>query len=219
MKTLPRTSRRRAFTLKELVIVIAATVVLAGLLLPPLSSAKKKAPRINCINNLKVVGTAFRLWAGDFGGTNEFYPTQVSTNSGGAAELVQRGEVWPVFQVMSNELNTPKILRCPTDTRPVAANFSTLRNTNLSYFVGRDAGASQPNSLLTGDRNLEVAGRPVPVGRFTLRTNQLAGWTVSFHNRCGNVGLGDGSAMQLSNARFREFLINQQVATNRLVIP
>ena len=75
------------------------------------------------------------------------------------------------------------------------------------------------HSLLTGDRNLEVAGRPVPAGRFTLRTNQLAGWTESFHNRCGNVGLGDGSAMQLSNARFREFLINQQVATNRLVIP
>jgi hypothetical protein len=47
----------------------------------------------------------------------------------------------------------------------------------------------------------------------------LAGWTESFHNRCGNVGLGDGSAMQLNNARFREFLATQQAATNRLVIP
>jgi type II secretory pathway pseudopilin PulG len=219
MKSLPRTCRRRAFTLKELVIVIAATVVLAGLLLPARPAAKTKAQRINCISNLKQVGTAFRLWAGDSGGTNAFYPTQVSTNSGGAAELVTRGEVWMVFQVMSNELNTPKILLCPTDTRPVATNFSTLRNTNLSYFVGRDARTSQPNSLLTGDRNLEVAGRPVPAGRFTLRTNQLAGWTESFHNRCGNVGLGDGSAMQLNNARFREFLATQQAATNRLVIP
>jgi type II secretory pathway pseudopilin PulG len=215
----PAGRRCAGFTFKELLIVIAVVVVLAGFLLPALPAPKTKAQRIHCINNLRQVGTAFRLWAGDFGGTNGLYPTHVSTNSGGAMELLVRGEMWPMLQLMSNELQVTKLLTCPADIRQVAPDFASLRNTNLSYFVSRDAGASQPNRLLTGDRNLEVAGRPVPAGRFTLGTNQLAGWSESLHKRCGNVGLGDGSAMQLNNARFQEFLRQGQPATNGLVIP
>ena len=40
------------------------------------------------------------------------------------------------FQVMSNELSTPKILACPADTRAAANNFFRLKNQNVSYFVG-----------------------------------------------------------------------------------
>ena len=43
------------------------------------------------------------------------------------------------FQVMSNELSTPKILVCPADTRVAAANFVRLKNQNVSYFVGLEA--------------------------------------------------------------------------------
>jgi prepilin-type processing-associated H-X9-DG protein len=214
--------RCAAFTFKELIVVLVLVpvlLVLTGLLLPPRTKAKKKAQRINCVNNLKQIGTGFRLWAIEFGGTNELHPTQISTNSGGAMELLVRQEVWPVFQVMSNELNTPKILICPADVRQVAPDFARLRNTNLSYFVSRDARQDSPGSLLTGDRNLEVAGRPVPAGRLTLTTNQATGWTTNQHNHAGNVGLADGSVQQVSNARFQVFLISQQVATNRLVIP
>ena len=219
MRTLPRTCALQAFTLKELIVVIGVTVVLAGLFVPALPAPKTKAQRIHCINNLKQVGTAFRLWAGDFGGTNGLYPTQISTNSGGALELLVRDEIWPTLQLMSNELQVTKLLTCPADIRQVAPDFARLRNTNLSYFVSRDIGASQPNHLLTGDRNLELAGSPVGPGRFTLRTNHVVGWTEALHKRCGNVGLGDGSAMQLNNARFREFLGQGQPATNRIVIP
>ena len=37
------------------------------MLLPALAAAKKKAQKINCINNLKQVGLAFRIWEGDNG--------------------------------------------------------------------------------------------------------------------------------------------------------
>ncbi len=219
MKTKPLIPHPRAFTLRELVIVIAAMLLVAGVILPSLQSAARRAKRIRCVSYLKQIGTAHRLWAGGAGSTNDAYPALLSTNAGGALELAAQGKVWPVFQLLSNELNTPFVLICPADNRRVAANFSVLRNTNLSYFIGLDADETQPNQLLAGDRNLEVAGHPLAAGVANLTTNQPVGWTDSQHRRCGNVGLADGSVQQFSNERLREFLVEQGLATNRLVIP
>jgi prepilin-type processing-associated H-X9-DG protein len=219
--TSSRSKGRRCagFTFKELIVVLVLLLVFGGLLLPLFNRAKRKAQRISCISNFKQIGTAFRLWAGDFGGTNELYSTQVSTNSGGAMEPLIRGEVWPVFQLMSNELNVTRVLICPADTRVAAPGFDRLRNTNLSYFLNRDAGQEVPETLLTGDRNLESAGRPVPAGQLTLTTNLPIGWTTKQHNLAGNVGFADGSVRQLSNEDLRDFLRRQQSPTNRIVIP
>lgn len=61
-------SRERKFTLIELLVVIAIIAILAGLLLPALNSARKKARSIQCVGNLKQIASAAGMYRTDFDG-------------------------------------------------------------------------------------------------------------------------------------------------------
>lgn len=63
---------KSAFTLVELLVVIAIIAILAALLFPVFSQAKEAAKKTSCLSNLKQLGTAFHLYVGDFDG---LYPT------------------------------------------------------------------------------------------------------------------------------------------------
>jgi prepilin-type N-terminal cleavage/methylation domain-containing protein len=112
-----------AFTLIELLVVIAIIAILASMLLPALARAKQKAQRISCINNLKQVGTAYRIWENDNG---DKYPQQQSQALGGCVETLGGGTTttaaiagkcaWIAYALMANEMGqSPKILMCPAD--------------------------------------------------------------------------------------------------------
>ena len=138
---------KKAFTLIELLVVIAIIAILAAMLLPALAAAKKKAQKINCTNNLKQDGLAFRIWEGDNG---DKYPQAVSYSQGGAQEYLyhQNGANQTtapgtggsgaafvpgmVFMVMSNELSTPKVLFCPSDNLHTAGSTGSYA-TNFVY--------------------------------------------------------------------------------------
>jgi len=217
--------RNQALTKIEVVVIVAVLAILAALFLPALAAAKRKSSKLNCASNIKQIGIAFRLWEGD---NNDKYPMVVSVTNGGAMELVATGNVAACFQVMSNELNTPKILLCPEDThRTYATNFSTgFSAANISYFVNPDAVETYPQMILDGDDNLLVDGKPVQPGILNLRPGTTIAWTKDRHHGAGNLGMADGSVMQVTGEVFqranREALnpaLAPGFATNRLAIP
>jgi len=151
--------------------IIAVLVVVVALLLPALlSHGEGHAWPINCVNNLKGVGLAFRVWEGDNG---DKCPMFVSVTNGGAMELVATGNVALCFQVMSNELSTPKILHCPDDRVNVASNlFVGLTSSDISYFLGADVtNQTNPQMILSGDDNFEIDGIPVKSGLLEISRN------------------------------------------------
>jgi prepilin-type processing-associated H-X9-DG protein len=210
-----KNSKDRAFTRIELVAIIAILALLTLILLPALAQDSQNSTRRQCVNNLKQVELAFKTWAVDNG---DKYPMSVSTKLGGTKEFAKDGNVFRHFQVMSNELSTPKLLICPSDTRTFAANFADLHNENISYFVGLDANDTNPQMFLSGDRNIENGKSPIH-SVLELRPEIPARWTETIHNNQGNVGLADGSVLQFTSARLQQALQKTGDSTNRIALP
>jgi hypothetical protein len=88
-------------------------LILPAMLLPALAKAKGKAQSINCVNNLRQIGLAARMYANDH---RETFPQD--------------------FLSMSNELANPRILACPSDnTKTKASDWSSVTPQNISYEI------------------------------------------------------------------------------------
>src|SRR5450755_3915590 len=150
METCHTTNRNRGMTLVEVLAVIVMLFVLAAILLPAGPHAGNKARRINCSNNLKQIGLAFRIWQGDNG---DKFPMQISATNADAMKLITSGKAYVLWQMMSIELSTPKILYCPADTdHVIATSFSSgFSDANISYFFGLNV-ATNDTQMIIEDR-------------------------------------------------------------------
>lgn len=180
---------KTAFTIIELVVIVATVSLLAVMLLPVLATTSTKSQRIICVNNLKETYLAFKIWEGE---NSDQFPMAISTVNGGGKEYVASyvNQAPPIyspyslFQAVSNQLVTPKILYCPADNNPNAAAAGVVANPSppsthqgtysanfnsgvfgdafISYFVCGDATEAYPGMTIFGDRNIGTSQANTP---------------------------------------------------------
>jgi Tfp pilus assembly protein PilE len=203
------------FTRLEMFVVCAVITILVGMGWMAVSGPRKYVRRISCVSNLKEIATANRIFVNDHNG---LFAAQISTNHNGIMEFSSRGEAYKQFQILSNELGSPKVLVCPQDSRSSASNFSALNNSHLSYFAGLDVSDKYPSGFLAGDRSLTVNGASYATAVVRVRTNDVVAWTPALHESEGYVAFADGSVLWLTTAKVND-LVRQSETAQRLSFP
>jgi len=101
--------RPRAFTLIEVLVVIAVIAVLIGVLLPALGSARAAARSVKCLSNIKQLETAHTLYMN----ANKDLFVDADLAHGHANSLAGVKRAWPF--ALSEQFGTPLVLRSPVD--------------------------------------------------------------------------------------------------------
>ena|SRR5579871_6254110 len=75
-------SRRCGFTLIELLVVIAVIAILAALLFPVFSAARRKSHQAACMSNLRQIALGFQMYKQDYDSYYPYWDWNLSSNQG-----------------------------------------------------------------------------------------------------------------------------------------
>ncbi len=203
-----RSRQPRAFTLVELLTVIAIIALLVAILLPSLAAARFQADVSACLANLRQLGVAIHAYAST---NSNSVPVGPTIPEAGAFSQIATNRIWlgepacwdGLGLLLPVEANDPRIFYCPADDTEdldeELPRLGTVRDAYCSY-VYRQLDARSPETAFRScleDLGRNPRGHPVLALALDINVESIGRY--NHRGRVADVLRADGGAVSASN--------------------